>query len=68
MEFLNNPQLLYLIGVLWIINGTVFFHSFITAITGAESFRDTDNAIRILFVGVISWAIGLGHIVYAFFV
>lgn len=45
-----------------------FFNSFLTAIIGAESLRDTDNAIRILFICVISWVIGIGHIVYAFIV
>jgi len=61
MEFFNDPQFLYLIGLLWIINGSVFYMGMLLV----ENVADSSIAWVFMF---ISWAIGIGHIVYAFIV
>jgi len=61
MEFFNDPLFLYLIGVLWIINGSVFYMGILLV----ENVADSSIAWVFMFT---SWVIGLGHIIYAFFV
>jgi len=59
MEFLIDVHFLYLMGVLWLINGSIL--SLVN--TGGEAGLTT-------FVGVLclgSWLIGTAHIVYAFY-
>ena len=59
MEFLIDVHFLYLMGVLWLINGSILN----LTKTGSEPGLT-------MFVGFLclgSWLIGTGHIVYAFF-
>jgi len=61
MEFFNDPQFLYLMGVLWIINGSVFSVGMLLVTS------DDESSIAWFFM-LTSWVIGIGHIVYAFIV
>ena len=65
MEWFNDPQFLYLMGVLWIINGTVLYVVTVILKDVNKSSEEFKAADAITFV---SWWIGLGHIGYAFFV
>ena len=60
MEWFSNPQFLYLMGVLWIINGSI-----LSLVQGGV---DYGNLVFIEVLVLGSWIIGLGHIGYAFFV
>jgi len=61
MELLSEPGFLYLIGLLWIINGTVFSVGMLSVEPGSDQ----------TFTGVCmgaSWVIGVVHILVSFFV
>jgi len=58
MEFFNDPQFVYLMGVLWMINGSI-----VSNVSASEHGA-------MVFQGFIifgSWFIGIGHIIYAIF-
>ncbi len=61
MNFLNNGQFLYLMGALWVINGTL---GAIAAIVSRE-LQERNFMFRYC---VTSWIVGTGHIAYAFIV
>jgi len=62
MEFLNDPQFLYLMGVLWLINGSALVDT-----KHIGSYMDEAHMTgNIMALG--SWLVGIGHIAYAFYV
>ncbi len=61
MSFLSNAQFLYLMGALWILNGTVCAVATMLA-------RELNERNFMFKLCVTSWIVGFGHIVYAFLV
>ena len=61
MSFLGNGQFLYLMGALWIINGTLGAVATVVA-------RELHERNFMFKFSVTSWMLGIGHILYAFIV
>jgi len=58
MAYMTEPQFVYLMGVLWVINGSIF-SNVSAGEHGAMVFQG--------FIIFGSWLIGIGHIIYAIF-
>lgn len=59
MSFLSNAQFLYLMGVIWLINGSVS----VIAVFLAKELNERNFMFKCC---VTSWLIGIGHVIYAF--
>lgn len=61
MSFLSNAQFLYLMGALWVLNGTI-------AAVAAMLAHELNERNFMFKLCVTSWIVGTGHIAYAFLV